>query len=157
VVTDDTTDRRILSEIDDARVRLLEEVRAEVASRGHAGTARLGRAAEEALSRHVTRLLDTLIEAASQAAHGARDDVETWIRRRFHESLGLAACNLRDTLADSSARHAVAQALQRQMFMAENALQKALAASRLATKRETWHSEQVPGADAESYVRTDTR
>ena len=57
-----------------------------------------------------------------------RDDVEAWVRRQFHEGLDNAGKPLREAVAESPHRHAVAQGLQQKMFEAELMLRRALKA-----------------------------
>ena len=61
--------------------------------------------------------------AASRRESG---DAEAWVRHQFHAGMDNAGMPLREAVADSPHRHAVAQGLQQKMFEAELMLRRAL-------------------------------
>jgi hypothetical protein len=76
-----------------------------------------------ALEAYYDTLLRALLAAASRRAD---DDTDSWVRRKFHEGLDRASTALREAVAESPHRHAVAQKLQQKMFEGEVSLRRAL-------------------------------
>jgi hypothetical protein len=104
---------------------LVERVRGRVARKGGATAGELSLYAAAAFEAYAETLLRALMAAASRR-EGA--DVEAWVRRQFHDGMDSAGTPLREAVADSPHRHAVAQGLQQKMFEAEMMLRRALKA-----------------------------
>jgi hypothetical protein len=85
----------------------------------------LSQYAAAAFQAYAETLLRALLAAASRQDDG---DVEGWIRRQFHDGIESAGTPLREAVAESPHRHAVAQGLQQKMFEAELMLRRALKA-----------------------------
>lgn len=122
---DDIIEREVLGEASRACGALVERVRGRVARKGGATAAELSRYAAAAFETYAETLLRALLAAASRREGG---DVEAWVRRQFHDGLDSAGTPLREAVADSPHRHAVAQGLQQKMFEVELMLRHALKA-----------------------------
>ena len=122
---EDIIEREVLREASRACGVLVERVRGRVARKGGATAGELSHYAAAAFEAYAETLLRALMAAASRR-DGA--DVEAWVRRRSHDGLDNAGTPLREAVADSPHRHAVAQGLQRKMFEAELMLRRALKA-----------------------------
>jgi hypothetical protein len=124
-MSDDIIEREVLGEASRAVGVLIERVRGRVARKGGATAGELSHYAAAAFEAYAETLLRALMAAASR--HEG-NDVEAWVRRRFHDGLDNAGTPLREAVADSPHRHAVAQGLQQKMFEAELMLRRALKA-----------------------------
>jgi hypothetical protein len=83
----------------------------------------LSQFAGASLEAYYDTLLRVLLAAASRRAAA---DADNWVRQQFHDGLDRASSALRDAVADSPHRHAVAQKLQQKMFEGEVSLRRAL-------------------------------
>ena len=79
-----------------------------VARKGGATAGELCQYAAEAFQTYAETLLRALMAAASRRESG---DVEAWVRRQFHAGMENAGMPLREAVAESPHRHAVAQGL----------------------------------------------
>jgi len=122
---DDIIEREVLGETSRACGALVARVRGRVARQGGATVGELSQYAAAAFETYADTLLRALMAAASRR-EGL--DVEAWVRRQFHDGLDNAGTPLREAVADSPHRHAVAQRLQQKMFEAELMLRRALKA-----------------------------
>jgi hypothetical protein len=122
---DDIIEREVLGEASRACGVLVDRVRGRIARRGGASAGELSRYAAAAFEAYAETLLRALLAAATRREGG---DVEAWVRRQFHEGLDSAGTPLREAVAESPHRHAVAQGLQQKMFEAELMLRRALKA-----------------------------
>ncbi len=122
---DDIIEREVLGEATRACGVLVERVRGRVARKGGATAGELSLYAAAAFQAYAETLLRALMAAASRREG---KDVEGWVRRQFHDGLDSAGTPLREAVADSPHRHAVAQGLQQKMFEAELMLRRALKA-----------------------------
>lgn len=122
---DDIIEREVLGEATRACGVLVERVRGRVARKGGASAGELSRYAAAAFEAYAETLLRALMAAASRREG---EDVEGWVKRQFHDGLDNAGTPLREAVADSPHRHAVAQGLQQKMFEAELMLRRALRA-----------------------------
>ena len=113
---DDIIEREVLGEASRACGALVDRVRARVARKGGATAGELCQYAAEAFQTYAETLLRALMAAASRRESG---DVEAWVRRQFHAGMDNAGMPLREAVAESPHRHAVAQGLQQKMFEAE--------------------------------------
>jgi hypothetical protein len=120
---DDIIEREVLGEASRACGVLVDRVRGRVARKGGATAGELSHYAAAAFEAYAETLLRALMAAASRHEGG---DIQAWVRRRFHDGLDDAGTPLREAVADSPHRHAVAQGLQRKMFEAELMLRRAL-------------------------------
>jgi hypothetical protein len=121
---DDIIEREVLGEASRACGVLVERVRGRVARKGGASAGELSHYAAAAFEAYAETLLRALMAAASRR----EGDVEGWVKRQFHDGLDNAGTPLREAVADSPHRHAVAQGLQQKMFEAELMLRRALRA-----------------------------
>jgi hypothetical protein len=124
---DDIIEREVLGEASRACGVLVDRVRGRVARKGGATAGELSQYAAAAFEAYAETLLRALMAAASRR-QADDDDVEAWVRRQFHEGLDNAGKPLREAVAESPHRHAVAQGLQQKMFEAELMLRRALKA-----------------------------
>jgi hypothetical protein len=122
---DDIIEREVLGEASRACGVLVERVRGRVARKGGGSAVELSHYAAAAFEAYAETLLRAVMAAASRR-EGA--DVEGWVRQQFHDGLDNAGTPLREAVADSPHRHAVAQGLQQKMFEAELMLRRALKA-----------------------------
>ena len=122
---DDIIEREVLGEASRACGVLVDRVRGRVARKGGASARELSLYAAAAFEAYAETLLRALMAAATRR-EGA--NVEDWVRRQFHDGLDNAGTPLREAVADSPHRHAVAQGLQQKMFEAELMLRRALKA-----------------------------
>jgi hypothetical protein len=122
---DDIVEREVLGEASRACGVLVERVRGRIERKGGATAAELSHYAAAAFEAYAETLLRAVMAAASRR-EGA--DVESWVRRQFHDGLDNAGTPLREAVSDSPHRHAVAQGLQQKMFEAELMLRRALKA-----------------------------
>lgn len=122
---DDIIEREVLGEATRACGVLVDRVRGRVTRKGGATAGELSQYAAAAFEAYAETLLRALMAAASRRQG---DDVEAWVRRQFHDGLDNAGSPLREAVADSPHRHAVAQGLQQKMFEAELMLRRALKA-----------------------------
>jgi len=122
---DDIIEREVLSEASRACGVLVERVRGRVTRKGGATAGELSIYAAAAFEAYADTLLRALLAAASRREG---NDTEAWVRRQFHDGLDSAGTPLREAVADSPHRHAVAQGLQQKMFEAEVMLRRALKA-----------------------------
>ena len=123
---DDIIEREVLGEANRACGALVDRVRARVARRSGATAGELCQYAAEAFQNYAETLLRALMAAASRRESGDVEDVEAWVRRQFHAGMENAGMPLREAVAESPHRHAVAQGLQQKMFEAELMLRRAL-------------------------------
>ena len=122
---DDIIEREVLGEASRACGVLVDRVRGRVARAGGATAGELSQYAATAFEAYAETHLRAVMAAASRREGG---DVEGWVRQQFHDGLDNAGKPLRDAVADSPHRHAVAQGLQQKMFEAELMLRRALKA-----------------------------
>ena len=122
---DDIIEREVLGEASRACGVLVDRVRGRVARKGGASAGELSQYAAAAFEAYAETLLRAVMAAATQR-EGA--NVEDWVRRQFHDGLDNAGLPLREAVADSPHRHAVAQGLQQKMFEAELMLRRAIRA-----------------------------
>ena len=122
---DDIIEREVLGEASRACGVLVERVRGRVTRQGGATAGELSQYAAAAFQAYAETLLRALMAAASRRQG---DDVESWVKRQFHDGLDSAGKPLREAVSDSPHRHAVAQGLQQKMFEAELMLRRALKA-----------------------------
>jgi hypothetical protein len=122
---DDIIEREVLGEASRACGVLVDRVRGRVARKGGATAGELCHYAAAAFEAYADTLLRALLAAASRREG---EDGEAWVRRQFHDGLDSAGTPLREAVADSPHRHAVAQGLQQKMFEAEVMLRRALKA-----------------------------
>ena len=122
---DDIIEREVLGEASRACGVLVDRVRGRVARKGGATAGELSQYAAAAFEAYVETLLRAVLAAATRREDG---NVEDWVRRQFHDGLDNAGLPLREAVADSPHRHAVAQGLQQKMFEAELMLRRALKA-----------------------------
>ena len=122
---DDIIEREVLVEAGRACDVLVERVRGRIARKGGARAGELCQYAAAAFEAYAETLLRALMAAASRREG---TDAEAWVRRQFHDGMDSAGTPLREAVADSPHRHAVAQGLQRKMFEAEVMLRRALKA-----------------------------
>ena len=120
---DDIIEREVLGEASRACGVLVDRVRARVARKGGATAGELSQYAAAAFQAYAETLLRALMAAATRREGG---DVEAWVRHQFHDGLENAGMPLREAVAHSPHRHAVAQGLQQKMFEAEVMLRRAL-------------------------------
>ena len=120
---DDIIEREVLGEANRACGALVDRVRARVTRKGGATAGELCQYAAEAFQTYAETLLRALMAAASRRESG---DVEAWVRHQFHAGMDNAGMPLREAVAESPHRHAVAQGLQQKMFEAELMLRRAL-------------------------------
>ena len=122
---DDIIEREVLGEASRACGVLVDRVRGRLARKGGA-TAASSANTPPPRSRHTPK---PCFGHCWPRLRGARiGDVEDWVRRQFHGGLDSAGTPLREAVADSPHRHAVAQGLQQKMFEAELMLRRALKA-----------------------------
>jgi hypothetical protein len=122
---EDIIEREVLGEASRACDVLVDRVRGRVARQGGATAAELSQYAASAFEAYAETLLRALMAAASRREG---NDVEGWVKKRFHDGLENAGTPLRQAVADSPHRHTVAQGLQQKMFEAEVMLRRALRA-----------------------------
>jgi len=122
---DDIIEREVLGEASRACGVLVDRVRRRLARRGGATARELSQYAAAAFEAYAETLLVAVMAAATRREDG---DVEDWVRRQFHGGLDSVGLPLREAVADSPHRHAVAQGLQQKMFEAELMLRRALKA-----------------------------
>jgi hypothetical protein len=122
MVPDSQRDAEIMSEAHET-ARQLINVLSDRARANAADEVELAELAGRELEGYARALLDRLITASDGALE---QDGAEWVQRRFHESIGEIGVALRDAIQLSTARHAVAQALQRKVFEAESELRSAL-------------------------------
>jgi hypothetical protein len=79
--------------------------------------------AGDALEAYAAETLITLVTAAPEHPEC---EAAQWIPSTFKESIGRAGADMRDAIDDSTARHAVAQALQACLLRAESQLRNAI-------------------------------
>jgi hypothetical protein len=86
--------------------------------------------AGDALQDYASETLDALVGSAN----GNRDPEEpaSWVLDAYHEGISRAGVAMRDAIADSNARHAVAQTLQERMLRAEACLRQVIESSQTA-------------------------
>ncbi len=122
---DDIIEREVLGEASRACGVLVDRVRGR--SPGRVGPRPASSANTRPPRSRLTpkRLLRALMAAATRREGG---NVEDWVRRQFHDGLDSVGLPLREAVADSPHRHAVAQGLQQKMFEAELMLRRALKA-----------------------------
>jgi len=124
-MAEDIIEREVLGEASRACGVLVDRVRGRVARQGGATAAELSQYAASALETYAETLLRALLAAASRREGS---DVESWVRKKFHDGLESAGSPLRLAVAESPHRHTVAQGLQQKMFEAEVMLRRALKA-----------------------------
>ena len=124
-MAEDIIEREVLGEASRACDVLVDRVRGRVARQGGATAAELSQYAASALETYAETLLRALLAAASRREGS---DVESWVRKKFHDGLESAGSPLRLAVAESPHRHTVAQGLQQKMFEAEVMLRRALKA-----------------------------
>jgi hypothetical protein len=97
---------------------------------GRVSLARLCSDAGDALQDYASETLDALVGTAN----GSPDPEEPapWVPDAYHEGISRAGVAMRDAIADSTARHAVAQTLQERMFRAEAVLREVTHSSQAA-------------------------
>lgn len=122
---DDIIEREVLGEASRACGVLVDRVRGRVARKGGATAGELSQYAAAAFEAYAETLLRALMAAATRREGG---NVEDWVRRQFHQGLDSVGMPLREAVADSPHRHAVAQGLQQKMFEAELMLRRTLKA-----------------------------
>jgi hypothetical protein len=122
---EDIIEREVLGEASRACGVLVERVRGRVSRTGGATAGELSQYAAAAFEAYAETLLRAVLAAASRRQG---PDVETWVKRQFHDGLENAGSPLREAVAESPHRHAVAQGLQQKMFEAELMLRRALKA-----------------------------
>jgi hypothetical protein len=122
---DDIIEREVLGEASRACSVLVDRVRGRIARKGGATAGELSHYAAAAFQAYAETLLRALLAAATRREDG---NVEDWVRRQFHDGLDSVGLPLREAVADSPHRHAVAQGLQQKMFEAELMLRRALKA-----------------------------
>lgn len=81
-------------------------------------------AAGDALRAYASEVLDALLSAAGESH---RTELVDWVRDAYYQSIGNAGRAIREAIADSTVRYAVAQRLQEQMLHAESQLRLRLA------------------------------
>ena len=113
---DDIIEREVLGEASRACGALIDRVRGRIARKGGATAGELSQYAAAAFEAYAETLLRALMAAASRRQG---NDVEVWVRRKFHDGLDNAGAPLREAVSESPHRHAVAQGLQQKMFEAE--------------------------------------
>jgi hypothetical protein len=94
---------------------------------GRVSLARLCSDAGDALQDYASETLDALVGSAN----GSRDPEEPapWVLDAYQEGISCAGVGMRDVIADSTARHAVAQTLQERMLRAETILRQVIDSS----------------------------
>jgi hypothetical protein len=122
---DDIFEREVLGEAHRACDALVDRVRGRVTRKGGATAGELSQYAAAAFQTYAETLLRALMAAAMRRQG---DDAEAWVKRQFHAGLDSAGTPLREAVAESPHRHAVAQGLQQKMFEAEIMLRRALKA-----------------------------
>ena len=97
---------------------------------GQIPLSRLCRDAGDALQDYASETLDALVGCAN----GSRDTEEPapWVLDAYDEGISRAGIAMRDTIADSTARHAVAQTLQERTLRAESQLRQVIDLSHAA-------------------------
>jgi hypothetical protein len=106
----------------DGCVSLVDQVRRGIAPDHEPTVEELASAAGGAFQRYAERLLEELLAAADESP----DFAEVLIPRQFADAMERAGSAMREALADSRHRHAVAQELQRKMFEVELMLRRAM-------------------------------
>ena len=122
---DDIIEREVLGEATRACGVLVERVRGRVARKGGATAGELSHTRPRR-SRPTPK--PCFGHSWPPLTRREGEDVEGWVRRQFHDGLDSAGTPLREAVADSPHRHAVAQGLQQKMFEAELMLRRALKA-----------------------------
>jgi hypothetical protein len=91
---------------------------------GRVSLARLCSDAGDALQDYASETLDAL----AGSANGSRDPEEParWVLDAYHKGISRAGVEMRDAIADSNARHAVAQTLQERMLRAEGVMRNVI-------------------------------
>ena len=107
---DDIIEREVLGEARRACGVLVDRVRGRVTRQGGATAGELSQYAAAAFQAYAETLLRALMAAASRRQG---DDVESWVKRQFHDGLDNAGKPLREAVSESPHRHAVAQGLNR--------------------------------------------
>lgn len=99
---------------------------------GRVSLERLCSDAGDALQEYASETLDALV-----GSNGNRDRAEPapWVLEFYDQSISRAGAAMRDAVADSTARHAVAQTLQERMLRAESCLRQLIDASDTAQSR----------------------
>ena len=146
---DDIIEREVLGEASRACGVLVDRVRGRVARTGGATAGELSQYAAAAFEAYAETLLRALLAAATRREG---EDVEDWVRRQFHDGLDSVGMPLREAVADSPHRHAVAQGLQQKMFEAELMLRRALKGRFSAVPAGLECLMPLPDAGAEAHL-----
>jgi hypothetical protein len=151
VTIDEIVEREVLGEAGRACDLLIERVRGRVVGGTPQSAVELSLFAGAALEAYYDTLLRALLAAATRRAD---QDLDGWVRRQFHHGLDRASNALRQAVAESPHRHAVAQKLQQKMFEGELTLRRALSA-RFSDAASTRGASA--GSDAASATRVSQR
>jgi hypothetical protein len=99
---------------------------------GRISLARLCSEAGTALQDYASETLDALLGGTNASRE---PKPAAWILDAYHEGISRAGVAIRDAIADSTARHAVAQTLQERMLRAESVVRQVINASPAARPR----------------------
>jgi hypothetical protein len=99
---------------------------------GRISLARLCSEAGTALQDYASETLDALLGGANA---GREPGPSAWVLDAYHEGISRAGAAIRDAIADSTARHAVAQTLQERMLRAESLVRHVINSSPAARPR----------------------
>src|SRR5262245_56833177 len=122
MIPDTRIEQRVLSDAVAARQRIVDVIALKYTD-GSADAQTLSASAGSNLDQYAHDLLQRLIDAARV---GWDEQAADWVRKRYHDCLSALGTSLRDLIAESGPRHAVAQALQHRMLEAELRLENAL-------------------------------
>ena len=96
---------------------------------GRVSLSRLRGDAGDALQDYAAETLDAFVGSSNG---GREPEDPLWVVDAYHEGISRAGIEMRDAIADSTARHAVAQTLQERMLRAEACLREVIDSTQAA-------------------------
>ena len=97
---------------------------------GGVSLSRLCSDAGDALQDYAAETLDAFVGSSNGSRES--EDPASWVLDAYHEGISRAGIEMRDAIADSTARHAVAQTLQERMLRAEACLREVIDSTQAA-------------------------
>jgi hypothetical protein len=134
VIRFETLEKRLLRADATRRRRYVAKVRSAYAAwaAGRVSLERLCNDAGDALQEYASETLDALVGGN---ATRERPDLPPWVVGAYDQSISRAGAAMRDAVADSTARHAVAQTLQERMLRAESCFRQVIDSTDAAHSR----------------------